>query len=151
MPEAGNVIFVDTNIYFYAHDEREPAKQAVCREWLLALGQHRLGRVNLQVADEFTAVVFRKRRDIQPELIFRLADEIMAWGAAPISSGTIQGARHIWRQAGYSWWDCLLLASALELGCTHFLSENLQDGQQLEGLTIVDPFAHSAQQIISSL
>ena len=47
------------------------------------------------------------------------------------------------------WWDCLLLASALELGCTHFLSEDLQDGQVIEGLTIVNPFAHTPEEILS--
>jgi predicted nucleic acid-binding protein len=51
----------------------------------------------------------------------------------------------------YSWWDCLLLASALDLGCTHFLSDDLQDGHQIAGLTIIDPFAHTPQQILASL
>jgi predicted nucleic acid-binding protein len=43
-----------------------------------------------------------------------------------------------------------LLASAIELGCTHYLSEDLQDGQVIDGLTIVDPFAHSPEQILTS-
>jgi predicted nucleic acid-binding protein len=45
--------------------------------------------------------------------------------------------------------------SALELGCTHFLSEDLQDGQRIEdsggkSLTILSPFAHSPEQFFSS-
>jgi predicted nucleic acid-binding protein len=148
------VIFVDTNVYFYAHDEREPAKRAACRDWLRALGQRRLGRSNLQVANEFVDVVLRKRRDIDPETVFRLADDIQAWGAAAISDETVQAARYVRRRTAYSWWDCLLLASALELGCTHFLSEDLQDGQRIDmggrALTIVDPFAHSPEQFLAS-
>jgi predicted nucleic acid-binding protein len=50
----------------------------------------------------------------------------------------------------FSWWDCLLLASAIELGCTHFLSEDLKDGQTIEGLTILSPFAHTPDQILVS-
>ena len=145
------MIFVDTNVYFYAHDNREPIKQAACREWLMALGQRSLGRANLQVANEFTHIVLRKRRDIDPETVFRMADEILVWGSAPVSFDTVRGARHIRVQTGYSWWDCLLLAAAVELGCTYFLSEDLQDGQRIGDLTIVDPFAHSPEQIIFSL
>ena len=50
--------------------------------------------------------------------------------------------------------DCLLLACALELGRTHFLSEDLQDGRMVEdggkSLTLVSPFAHSPQHILLS-
>lgn len=145
------MIFVDTNVYFYAHDNHEPIKQAACRKWLMALGQRSLGRANLQVANEFTHIVLRKRRDIDPETVFRMADEILVWGSAPVSFDTVRGARHIRVQTDYSWWDCLLLAAAVELGCTHFLSEDLHDGQRIGDLTIVDPFAHSPEQIIFSL
>jgi predicted nucleic acid-binding protein len=145
------VIFVDTNVYFYARDNHELIKQAACREWLMALGQRSLGRANLQVANEFTHIVLRKRHDIDPETVFRMADEILVWGSAPVSFDTVRGARHIRVQTDYSWWDCLLLAAAVELGCTHFLSEDLHDGQRIGDLTIVDPFAHSPEQIIFSL
>lgn len=143
------MIFVDTNVYFYVHDANLPAKQAACRAWLIALGERRLGRTNLQVANEFTDVVLRKRRDIAPEAVFRLADDILAWGSGAISADTVRLARSIRSTTAYSWWDCLLLASALELGCTHFLSEDLQDAQRIGSLTIVDPFAHSPQQVLT--
>jgi predicted nucleic acid-binding protein len=42
----------------------------------------------------------------------------------------------------------LLLASALELGCSHFLPEDLQDGQQIGGLTIINPFLHAPEAIL---
>lgn len=147
---AGSVIFVDTNVYFYAHDANLPEKQAACRAWLLELGRQRLGRTNLQVANEFTEVILRKRRDIASEVVFGMADQIMTWGSNPMSVETVRLARRIRGNTGYSWWDCLLLASALELGCTHFLSEDLQDGQVIDTLTIVDPFAHSPEQILIS-
>lgn len=144
------MIFVDTNIYFYAQDGREPDKRAACRAWLLRLGEQRLGRTNMQVANEFTDVILRKRRDIAAETVFGMADEIMVWGNRPLNGDILRSARRIHGRFAYSWWDCLLLASALELGCSHFLSEDLQDGQSIEGLTIVDPFAHSPEQILAS-
>lgn len=47
-----------------------------------------------------------------------------------------------------------MLASAIGLECSHFLSEDLQDGQNVQGgggksLTIVDPFAHSPDQSLN--
>ncbi|MEW9836784.1 PIN domain-containing protein [Mesorhizobium marinum] len=144
------MVFVDTNIYFHAHDVRLPEKQAACRSWLVALGARRLGKTNLQVANDFADVVLRKRRDISPDIVFSLVDDILVWGSAPIDSETVATAQAIHLRYGYSWWDCLLLASAIQLGCTHFLSEDLQDGQRIDTLTIVDPFAHSPEQILIS-
>lgn len=149
------MIFVDTNVFFYARDEQEPTKQAACRSWLTALAQRRLGRTNLQVANEFTDVLLRKRRDIPAEIVFQAADEILVWGSAPINAETIAAARLLRKGFSYSWWDCVLLASAIELGCTHFLSEDLQNDQVIadgsgRSLTIVDPFAHSPEQILVS-
>ena len=136
------MVFVDTNVYFYAHEDREAKKQAACREWLRDIARRRLGRANLQVANEFTHIVLRKLR-VPAETVFRLADDILLWGDSPVTSETVSRARVIHPRYGYSWWDSILLASALELSCTHFLSENLHDGQKVDGLTIIDPFAHS--------
>jgi predicted nucleic acid-binding protein len=146
----GSVIFADTNVWFYAQDGRDPAKQRVCQDWLMAMGRRRVGCANLQVANEFTHIVLRKRQDIAVDTVFRMADYILAWGSAAIEETTVTRARSLRLKTPYAWWDCLLLASALELGCTHFLSEDMQDGQQIESLTIVDPFAHSPEQILAS-
>jgi predicted nucleic acid-binding protein len=103
---------------------------------------------NLQVANEFADVVLRKLRHIPPEVVFSLANDILQWGASAVSRTSVRSARALHLEHRYSWWVSLLLASALELGCSHFLSEDLQDGQVIGGLTIVDPFAHSPEQIL---
>jgi predicted nucleic acid-binding protein len=41
----------------------------------------------------------------------------------------------------YSFYDSLIIAAALEAGCTRLYSEDLQHGQRIERLTIVNPFA----------
>jgi predicted nucleic acid-binding protein len=79
-----------------------------------------------------------------------MADSIAAWGNSALSIETVAIARPLCERTCYSWWDCLLLASALELGCRHFLSEDLQDGQRIGDMTIVDPFAHSPEEILAS-
>jgi predicted nucleic acid-binding protein len=41
---------------------------------------------------------------------------------------------------GFSWWDCVLLASASRADCSVFFSEDLQHGRRVERLTIINPF-----------
>jgi len=59
---------------------------------------------------------------------------------APLTRQTILVAWEVQDATNFGWWDCLLLASAIQAGCTHFLTEDLSDGQTLRGLTIVNPF-----------
>jgi predicted nucleic acid-binding protein len=142
-------IFVDTNVFFYAYDDRDEGRQQRSRLWIEAISDLRIGVANLQVANEFTSVVLRRMPNLPTETVFQIADNILAWGNGSVTVKTTTTAREIRKALHYSWWDCLLLASALELGCSHFLSEDLQDGHRIEGLTIVDPFAHSPDQILA--
>ena len=41
----------------------------------------------------------------------------------------------------FSFWDALLLATVADAGCTAILSENMHDGANLGGVTVIDPFA----------
>ena len=150
----GDRIFVDTNTILYVHDRREESKGAVVRNWLEALTDENRVQINLQVLNEVTAVMIRGRWFDAPRRVFEIVDELAEWGAEPIGWEEVETARHLHDRLYYSWWDCLLLASALELGCAYFLSEDLQDGQRVEAggkaLTIVSPFAHTPGQILAS-
>jgi predicted nucleic acid-binding protein len=48
-----------------------------------------------------------------------------------------------------SWWDALIVAAAQADGCTHLLSEDLQDGQQLDGVVVISPFLHTPASILN--
>lgn len=146
----GVKVFIDSNVLLYANDIHDPAKEAASRFWLRALATRRAAVTNLQVLNEVTAVFIRKKRFADPDQVFAIADSYSALGDTPLTRAEVDHGRHLHRRFNYSWWDSLLLASALELGCSHFLSEDLQDGQVIEGLTIVDPFAHSPEEILAS-
>ena len=47
---------------------------------------------------------------------------------------------HIERRFGFSWWDSLILGAASHAGCSHVLTDDLQDGQEVEAMTIINPF-----------
>jgi predicted nucleic acid-binding protein len=143
-------VFVDSNTFLYTFDEFETEKGRVAQNWLIALADHGQGVTNLQALNEVASVSTRKRSRFGGDDPFVRIDAFSIFGSSPVTLATSVSARRYFSEFHYSWWDCLLLVSALELGCTHFLSEDLQDGQVIDTLTIVDPFAHSPEQILIS-
>jgi predicted nucleic acid-binding protein len=139
-------IFIDSNVFLYAADEGIALKSARSGDWLRYLLQTGLGVANLQVLNEVTNVLI-KRGGMRPEAVFSIVDGYALFGFGAINVETVAAARIIHFENGYSWWDCLLLASAIELQCRFFLSEDMQDGHRIRGLTIINPFLHSPPQI----
>lgn len=148
MPDVS--VFIDTNVLLYIHDQRNPEKGRQSRIWLTTLGAKGQARTNLQSLSEMTHVLLRKKWLDGANTVYAVVDEFAILGSTPVTTVEVSRARQIHTSTGYAWWDCLLLASALELGCKYFLSEDLKDGQVIEGLTIIDPFAHSPEQILVS-
>lgn len=137
--------FVDSNVFLYAAEEGDPQKSERSAQWLRHLQRTGSGVASLQVMNEITNVLI-KRGGMKPEAIFAIIDGYSFFGTAALNDETVAAARLLHFETGYSWWDCLLLASAVELQCTYFLSEDLQDDRQLRGLTIINPFRHSPPQ-----
>ena len=144
-------VFADTNVAFYSRDEAQDPRVALAGAWLAAAGACGALTVNLQLLNELASVLFRKRKQLSNEQVFDAVDKLAVFGTEPVNKETVSAARAIRAGTGYSWWDCLLLASALELGCSHFLSEDLQDGQKIGDLTIINPFLHAPETILRPL
>ena len=100
------------------------------------------GVVSVQVLDEFANVARRKLRRPWPEVRQALADiRALCRPPLPITLATHEAALGIADRLGYRFYDSLVIASALEAGCATLLSEDLRDGQVVEGrLTLRDPF-----------
>lgn len=65
---------------------------------------------------------------------------LMPWCIAPFDAQTTLKAWAVQDEAGFEWWDALLIASALMAGCKLFISEDMQDGQLISGMRIANPF-----------
>ena len=146
-------IFIDSTTFLYTRDRTEQTKARMVERWLEALVEHGAGVTNLQVLNELASVITRKRVRFADRDPFFEADVAATFGSAPLSPEATFAARGLFLRYHYAWWDCLLLASAIELGCTHFLSEDMQDGQRVslspdQSLTLVNPFAHSPDDIL---
>ena len=129
-------VFFDSNVLIYTLAENDPREAVAAR--LLAAG----GIVSVQALNEFTNVARRKLRLSWPEVRRALAG-IRAFcpPPLPITAATHEAALGIAERLGYQVYDSLIIASALEAGCATLYSEDMQDGQVVEGrLTIRNPF-----------
>jgi predicted nucleic acid-binding protein len=134
--------FIDSNVFLYSAEQKEPSKADRAGNWLRYLFESGNGMANLQVMNEITNVLI-KRGNLTSERVFSIVDGFIGFGGSAINSETVAAGRLLRLETAYSWWDCLLLASAMELQCTYFLSEDMQDGHKIRGLTVIDPFLHS--------
>ena len=130
-------IFFDTNVLVYAtaeHDARWPVATA-----LLAGG----GTISSQVLNEFASVAHRKLKWSWPEIRDGLAGfQILCPNPLPLSVATHEAALAIAERDGVAFYDALIIASALEAGCSMLFTEDMQDGRLIGGrLTIRNPFA----------
>jgi predicted nucleic acid-binding protein len=140
--------FFDTNILLYIHDAGAGPKRGVASHWLASCNDKAEAIINLQCLNEMTQVMLRKCLSQSPTEIFGIADRLSIFGSAPVTMSDIDRARELHVQTRYSWWECLLLASAIGLGCSHFLSEDLEDGQRIGPMTVIDPFKHHPSELL---
>ena len=127
-------VFLDTNLLVYA--QSDDPKGEIARQAILAGGT-----ISVQVINEFTAVLRRKFRLEWDEIADAVADVRAALDPVrPVGIDTWAAAVALARQHRFSFYDSLILASALDAGCDTLLTEDLQAGRRIEGLTIVNPF-----------
>jgi predicted nucleic acid-binding protein len=62
------------------------------------------------------------------------------WQPWQIDHQTVETAWGVEARFGLSYWDALIVAAAAQSGCTHLLSEDLRHGQQIDAVTIINPF-----------
>ena len=128
--------FLDTNVVLYAFRQGDSRSRKA--EALLAEG----GAISVQVLNEFVAVARRKLNKSWEEVSHALGIlRVFFSPPAPVTVKTHETAISIAERYGYSIYDGLILASALETCCNIVYSEDLQDGQLIErSLTIRNPF-----------
>ena len=142
-------VFVDTNVLVYARDLSVPRKQERAYEWMSALWASRLGRTSVQVLNEYYVTVTRKLSPALPAKDARTdVGDLRAWVPMPISASLLDSAFAAEDRFGLSYWDSLIVAAAQAAGCDYLLTEDLQDGQRLDSLTVVDPFAHQPETLL---
>jgi len=96
------------------------------------------------VLTEFYWTVTRKLRPgLDPDRSRRYLRTLLAWDCVVVDEATIVEAWTIEDRFGLSFWDALVVAAAQTALCRTLLTEDLQDGQDLDGLLVVNPFVHA--------
>lgn len=141
-------VFVDTNVLVYAIDLAAGEKHAAARRWMDALWARQAGRLSVQVLQEFYVTVTRKLRpglsaaDAQREV-----RAFLPWSPVEVSPAILERAWHVEARYGLSWWDALIVASAQAAGCGTLLTEDLQDGQDFDGVVVCSPFRQGPEAV----
>ena len=131
--------FFDTNIIVYAFSTDAKREHAIDT---MAPG----GCISTQVLNEFTSVLHRKQR--QSWMVIEAAIRTLTTQFSdilPLTTLTNASAIALARSHNFSFYDALIVASALEAGCDTLYSEDFHDGHRLQGLTIVNPFSPDAR------
>jgi predicted nucleic acid-binding protein len=140
-------VFVDTNIFIYAVDLADPDKQKAAQSWLTDLWTNGNGRISFQVLQEFYSKVCQKSPAAREEARSEVRN-LLAWNPVPASAETLDRSWKIQDRYQLSFWDALIVAAAKSASCRYLLTEDLQDGQSLDGLLVVSPFAHDPASLI---
>ena len=132
--------FVDTNVLVYAEDGRELARRQVAVSVLRELWASGLGVVSTQVLQEFYNAGTRKLK-MPPPAARRIVAQYAEWPVVETTAQLIVSASILHERHSFSFWDAMVVEAALLSGATTLLSEDMEDGRRLGGLTIRNPFA----------
>ncbi len=134
--------FIDTNVFVYSFDDRQPIK----KERALALIQEALktntGMISTQVIQEFLNVATQKFAvplkidDARAYLRLVMNPLCQIYPNLTLYEGCLE----LQAETRYSFYDSLILAAALQGGCDVLYSEDLQEGQEVRGVKIINPY-----------
>ena len=132
--------FLDTNVFVYLFDEADESKRRQAEILVNNVLVRRTGCISFQVVQE-TLNVLNRRTETPVDQLREFLDDILVplWQVNPTAS-LYRDAISLQGRHGFSFYDSLIVAAALEAGCTRLYSEDLQHGQRIQGLTIVNPF-----------
>ena len=131
--------FIDTNVFVYAADSKNPAKRTIARSLITAAVSSGGCRISVQVLNEFASVAARKL-GLTVDEIKAYLELFRALPVLPIAADVTEKGLDVMNRYGLQFYDSLLLVSASECGCDEFISEDLNDGQVYCGMKAANPF-----------
>ncbi len=138
MKQMKDSVFFDSNILIYAHTDLDPEKRIISQQ---LISSDRLTYLSTQVLQEVSNTHSKKFKHPWDD-IDNVIDQLATYNLLNINTGaTVHQAIQIASRYGFSFYDSLIVASALECNCSILYTEDMQPGQVINGrLTIVNPF-----------
>ncbi|MBV5273336.1 MAG: PIN domain-containing protein [Lamprocystis purpurea] len=137
-----SVDFLDSNVFLYAFDRKDPRKRTIAKELIREGLQRGDAAISHQVVQETLNVLTGKLKAAAgPDEARRFLHAVLIpfWRVMPTPEFFQRGIA-VQERYGFHFYDSLIVAAALEAGCARLLSEDLQHGQRIETLTVENPF-----------
>lgn len=132
--------FLDTNIFVYMFDGSDHFKRQRAEELVQRSLARGTGCISYQVVQETLNVATRKLGFLEDDSRTLLTDILAPLWTVHPSADLYQLGLHVRGKYGFSFYDSIIVAGAIESGCTRLYSEDLQHGQRVESLTVENPF-----------
>ncbi len=130
-------VFVDSNVLVYAHDADSGDKQRIAANVIAEIMDARSGVLSIQVLQEFYNTVTRKLRSaITRDIARDLLRSYSTWAIQPLTAEDVVAASFLEQSHQLSFWDALIVQAAAK----KLLSEDLQHGRLISGVTVENPF-----------
>ena len=128
-------IFLDSNVVIYAYFKQDEKKQRISKQ---LISQNAI--ISTQVLQELTNTLHRKMGVDYSIVRLILQECLKNCDLNTNTFDTVFRALDIAEKYGFSFYDSLIVAAALESKCTTLYSEDMQHDQHIENLTIKNPF-----------
>jgi predicted nucleic acid-binding protein len=139
--DPAEICFVDTNVFVYALTEDDPVRSAKAQQLIARLRSTQSLRTSTQVLSELFVTLTRKvRTPLSPAAALEYLDQIAAWPVVAPDFSAIRDACQLSASAKLSFWDALVVVAASRASATRLYSEDLNPGQRLLGVEVVNPF-----------
>ncbi len=133
--------FVDTNVFLYAYDPSAGERSTTARALVSRLGRARTGALSVQVLQEFYVnAVVKIAQPLTPAEGRERVRNLSRWRTHVPTADDVIAAASISEERQLSFWDAMIVRSAAEVGCSTLWTEDLNDGQLIEGVRIANPF-----------
>ena len=133
--------FVDTNVLIYAYDLDAGKKHTIAANILRELWLNDHGAISTQVLQEFYVNVTKKiPKPLSPLEARVIISRYHVWHVEENTLDSILRASEIQERRQLSFWDSLIVAAASKASANVLLSEDLNHGQIIEGVKVINPF-----------
>lgn len=134
--------FLDSNVLLYLFDDTDDRKRSVAQELVREALEVDGTIISNQVVQEtLNVLTTRLRPPATAEQAKKFFDKVLMplWRSMP-NAALYERALDVRSRYGFSFYDALIVAAALQAGCSRLLTEDLQHGQRIEGLVVENPF-----------
>ena len=133
--------FVDTNVLVYAHDISAGDKHSVAQQLIRRLWETSNGCLSVQILQELYVTISRKvTRPLPITEAAEIIRDLSFWHIHTPTAEDVLGAIDLQHRYKISFWDAMVIHSAVSLECKLIWSEDLSRDQIYNGVQVKNPF-----------